>query len=187
MVPAVVRPAAFAHGAAALSALAEPTESLFGEWGRDGIDTTLTRPGLVHAFLEQREAERTLALQESLSNGRYDVPETALTGPEIQRLEPALSDQVSAAYVIDDEGLVNPSRLVASLTQRLRSLGVQINERSMASEIVVDRGRVRAVVVNGDAVECTDVVVAGGTWSAEVIRGLGVPLRLQAGKGTASP
>ena len=102
------RPAAFARGASALSALAEPTEKLFDNWRGDGVDTTLTRPGLVHAFLDEREAERTLALQRSLANGLYRVPDAPLAGTAIQRLEPSLSDRVRAAYVIEDEGLVNP-------------------------------------------------------------------------------
>jgi len=177
------RPAAFARGASALSELAEPTEKLFDEWRSDGVDTTLTRPGLVHAFLDQREAERTLVLQRSLANGRYRVPETALTGPAIQQLEPALSNDVSAAYLIADEALVDPSRLVASLSARLVSRGVTISERSIASRFDVTQGRVRAVQVNGELIPCDDVVIAGGTWSADVLAKLGVPLRMQAGKG----
>ncbi len=177
------RPAAFARGAAALSGLAEQTEKLFDRWQADGVETTLTRPGLVHAFLDQREAERTLALQRSLANGRYQVPGTALIGPEIQELEPALSDQVSSAYLIADEALVDPSRLVASLAARLLSLGVTISERSVATRFDVDEGRVRAVEVSGDLIACGDVVLAGGTWSGDLLTRLDVPLRLQAGKG----
>ena len=50
------RPAAFARGAAALSALAATTQDGFDAWQADGVDTTLTRPGLVHAFLDEGEA-----------------------------------------------------------------------------------------------------------------------------------
>ena len=42
---------------------------LFDDLADDGVDTTLTRPGLVHAFLDQGEAGRTLALQRSLAKG----------------------------------------------------------------------------------------------------------------------
>ncbi len=177
------RPAAFARGASALSALAEPTEKLFDNWRGDGVDTTLTRPGLVHAFLDEREAERTLALQRSLANGLYRVPDAPLAGTAIQRLEPSLSDRVRAAYVIEDEGLVNPSQLISSLVARLSSLGVGISQRSDASEFRVENGRVRAVAVNGDRIDCDNVVIAAGTWSADVLAKLGVRLRLQAGKG----
>jgi glycine/D-amino acid oxidase-like deaminating enzyme len=177
------RPAAFARGAAALSALAEPTDKLFDAWQRDGIDTTLTRPGLVHAFLDQDEAGRTLDLQRSLARGLYQAPDAPLTGPDIQRLEPSLGDRVRAAYVIDDEGLVNPSQLIGSLAARLAELGVVISERSTVSSFRVENGRVRAVEVNGQPLSCGNVVIAGGTWSADVLAKLGVRVRMQSGKG----
>lgn len=177
------RPAAFARGAAALSALAEPTDRLFDAWRRAGIDTTLTRPGLVHAFLDVREADRSLDLQRTLANELYKVPDSALTGGAIQQLEPALTDRVRAAYVIDGEGLVNPTRLVASLAAKLVALDVGIDEHSTASDFIVEARRVRAIVVDGEPIDCENVVIAAGTWSAEVLTGLGIPVRIQAGKG----
>ena len=99
-------------------------------------------------------------------------------------LEPALlGTEVRAAYLIEDEGLVNPSSLLESLLARLRSLSVVVTERSGASGFVVERGRVRAAVVDGRPLDCSRVVVASGTWSADVLALLGVSLRLQAGKG----
>lgn len=177
------RSAAFAHGAAALSALAETTQDRFDAWQADGIDTTLTRPGLVHAFLAEEEAERTLALQRRLANGSYVVPDAPLTGSAIQQLEPSLISSVRAAYVIEDEGLVDPSALVAGLEKRLTALGARFTAHASASDFVVERGRVRAVVVDGQPVDCDNVVIAGGTWSAEVLAHLGVQVRMQAGKG----
>jgi glycine/D-amino acid oxidase-like deaminating enzyme len=177
------RPAAFLRGAAALLALAAPTETLFDKWSADGVATTLTRPGLVHAFLDEREATRMLSLQRALADGLYEVPDEPFTGASIQNLEPALGEQVRAAYLIEGEGLVDPSRLVAALIARLRDLDVRISERSTASDFVVERGRVRAVVVNGEHVSCERVVIAGGTWSADVLDKLDVHVRLQAGKG----
>jgi D-amino-acid dehydrogenase len=166
-----------------LSALAESTDRTFDAWRSDGIDTTLTRPGLVHAFLDENEADKTLTLQRNLADGSYKVPDSVLTGAAIRQLEPALNDEVRVAYVIDGEGLVNPTQLVASLALRLGALGVKISEHSRASNFVVDARRVRAVVVNDEPIDCDTVVVAGGTFSADVLAGLGVPIRMQAGKG----
>jgi glycine/D-amino acid oxidase-like deaminating enzyme len=177
------RPAAFQRGAAALGALAQPTEKLLENWRDDGIDMQLTRPGLVHAFLDEAEAERTLALQRSLASGRYDVPDEPETGSRIQRLEPALSDAVRAAYIVEHEGLVDPSRLLDSVARRLAARGVAIHERSAVSRFLTERGRVRGLIVNGVTVECAAVVIAGGTWSASLLSSLGVHVRMQAGKG----
>jgi glycine/D-amino acid oxidase-like deaminating enzyme len=177
------RPGAFARGAAALSALAETTADRFAAWQEDGVGTTLTRPGLVHAFLDEGEAERTLALQRRLANGSYAVPGGVLTGAAIQELEPSLTPSVRAAYLIEEEGLVDPSGLVAGLESRLCALGSRLSEHAKASDFVVERGRVRAVVVDGEPVDCDNVVIAGGTWSADVLARLGVRVRMQAGKG----
>src|SRR6185295_6832898 len=79
--------AAFARGAAALASLGEQAVAQYEKWQVDGIETTLTRPGLVHAFLDEGAAARTLALQRSVAGGRFAVPEQPLTGSEITSLE----------------------------------------------------------------------------------------------------
>jgi len=177
------RPAAFMRGAAALAALAESTLDVFSAWQGDGVDTSLTRPGLVHAFLDEAEAERTLALQRRLANGSYVAPEGLLTGHAIRDLEPAVAPAVKAAYLIEEEGLVDPTRLVAGLQKKLTALGARFTEHASASAFVVEGGQVHAVVVDGATLDCARVVIAGGTWSAEVLARLGVTVPMQAGKG----
>lgn len=177
------RPAAFARGTNALTALAEDADAAFGKWEIDGIDTTLTHPGLLHAFVDEREAERTLALQRSVAGGRFAVPDAPLSTDEALRVEPALSRRVRAGYLIADEGLVDPRTLLGSLVDRLRDLDVVISERRSVTGFDVERGRVRAVRVDGETLECSDVVIAGGSWSAELLSGLGSRIRMQAGKG----
>jgi glycine/D-amino acid oxidase-like deaminating enzyme len=177
------RPAAFAQGTKALSALAVEAEAAFGKWATDGIDTTLSNPGLLHAFLDEREAERTLALQRSFADGRFDVPDIPLSTDDALRLEPALSPRVRAAYLIAGEGLVEPRLLLASLVDRLRALNVSISERRTVTGFGVERGRVRSVLLDGDTLDCSEVVIAGGSWSAELLAGLGCRVRMQAGKG----
>jgi len=176
--------AAFARGAAALGTLGDQAVTQYEKWQRDGIDTTLSRPGLVHAFLDEGEALRTLALQRSIAAGRFQVPAQPLAGSDVAALEPALrGSRVRAAYLVEDEGLVDPLSLVESLALRLRGLDVAISERRSVSGFVVERGRVRAAVVDGETLDCAHVVVASGTWSAEVLASLGVSVRIQAGKG----
>lgn len=177
------RPAAFARGTAALTALAEDADAAFGKWETDGVNTTLSRPGLLHAFLDEAEAERTLALQRSIAGGRFAVPDSPLSTAEALRLEPALSRRVRAAYLIADEGLVDPRTLLDSLVGRLRALDVAVSERRTVTGFCVEGRRVRAVLVEGEELECSDVVIAGGSWSAELLADLGSRVRMQAGKG----
>ena len=174
---------AFEHGTRALGAFAEHSFELYDVWQKNGVRTSLSRPGLVHAFLDGREAARSLRLQSDTAHGRYDVPGRTLSAAEARRLEPALTAGVAAAYLVPDEGLVDPRALVASLAGQIGALGGTVTDRASATGLVVERGRVRAVVVNGEEVPCGDVVIAGGSWSADLLATVGVPVLLQAGKG----
>ncbi len=176
--------AAFTRGAEALARLGDQAIAHYEKWNRDGIDMTLTRPGLVHAFLDEGEAERTLAMQSSLAQGRFSVPDRPLTGSAVQDLEPSLQgSEVRCAYLVEDEGMVDPLALVTSLGDRLRSLEVDIEERRTVSGFVHSRGHVSSVLVDGEPLDCSRVVIASGTWSTEALRWLGISLLLQAGKG----
>lgn len=63
---------AFRRGYAAVTALNSPTFALFEELAAGGVETTLARPGLVHAFLSSSEAQHHLDVQRSMAH--YDLP-----------------------------------------------------------------------------------------------------------------
>lgn len=106
-----------------------------------------------------------------------------MVGAGIRSLEPALSDQVAAAYIVDGEGLVDPSLLIKSLQARLAGLGVALLERHRVSGLVVESRTVRAVIIGDEELACKRVVIAAGTTSASLLAALGVKVRMQVGKG----
>ncbi len=174
---------AFVRGAAALGTLADRSFEVYDEWEKNGVETSRSSPGLLHAFLDEREALRTLRMAADLAQGRYAVPDAPLGSIEARRLEPALVEGVRAAYLIEDEGLVDPSALVASLRQQVESLGGTIQDRTDVTRLPVEGGRVRAVVAGRDEVPCADVVIAAGAWSGRLLGLLGSRVLLEAGKG----
>jgi glycine/D-amino acid oxidase-like deaminating enzyme len=175
--------AAFLRGAAALGALAERSFEVFDEWDKNGVATSLSSPGLLHAFLDEQEALRSLRILCQVAEGRYAVPDAPLGPSEARRLEPALGEGVRAAYLIEHEGLVDPHALVESLHQQVLALGGTVQERTEVARLRVEGGRVRSVVAGPDDVPCTDVVIAGGAWSGRLLAALGSPVPLEAGKG----
>lgn len=176
-------PRAFARGAHALGELAARSIDLFGKWEAEGIETSMSRPGLLHAFLDEAAARRTLAGQRATSAGRYELPADVLSTAEAQRLEPALSSEVKAAYLVAGEGLVDPRSLMSSLAARVTELGGTVESRRSVTGLEVGGGSVRAAVVDGTRLPVGCVVLAAGAWSAGLLRDLGVRVRLQAGKG----
>jgi glycine/D-amino acid oxidase-like deaminating enzyme len=173
----------FASSYRALAEFAAPAFDLFDEISRAGVDTTLTRPGLVHAFLTPGEAERTLQVQREFASIGYTVPTAPVTGPAVRDLEPSLSSEVAAGYVIEDEGLLNPGAFTAALAKTLIEQGVQVIEHSAVIGFRTDSQGVCSVRLAETELACSAVVVAAGTWSADLLSQLGIALALQAGKG----
>ncbi len=169
----------FRRGYAALVELNRPTLELFDGLSAAGVETTLRTPGLVHAFLSAGEARRHLSLQRAMAGSAYEVPDDVAVGDDVAALDAALGPRVAAAYRVAGEGMVDPGRLV-------RSLAASVPVREGVAVVGVRRssdGRVRALRTSSGELPCSAVVVAAGTWSGPLLRGLGYKLPLQAGKG----
>ena len=175
--------AAFRRGYAAIAELNTPTFALYDALAEAGVDTTLRRPGLVHAFLSEKEARHHLQVQRMMSAGRYDLPASVLTGAEAHRLDPVLAPEVQAAYLVEGEGVVDPRRLVESLAEVVRKTGGRILEHTEVTGFRHSAGRVTAVATSAGDLPCDSVVVAGGMWSRRLLRHLGYRLAMYAGKG----
>ncbi|MGW2521498.1 NAD(P)/FAD-dependent oxidoreductase [Streptomyces sp. NPDC001617] len=176
-------PTAFRRGYAAIAELNRDTFDLFDGLREAGVDTTLTRPGMVHAFLSPAEARHHLALQREMADGRYPMPEEVVTGHEAPLLDPALSPQVRAAYLVEGEGVVDPEAFARGLGEALVAAGVKVHENTEALGFRTTGGRVTALRTAQGEIPCSAAVVAAGMRSAGLLGALGRPLPLQAGKG----
>jgi len=173
---------AFERGYAAVADLARGTFDRFAELADSGVATTLTRPGLVHAFRSTAQAYHQLEIQRAMAHTGYQVPDEVLTGGDVTGLDPALDGGVAAAYLVPGEGVVDPAALVTSLADQPRRTGVTIAERTAVPGFRRRGQEVTAVRTGHGEVECSAVVVAAGVWSGDLLRQLGLRLPLQAGK-----
>jgi glycine/D-amino acid oxidase-like deaminating enzyme len=165
-----------------VTALNAPTFDLFDSLAAVGVETTLQRPGMVHAYLSAAEARHHLEVQRSMADGNYAMPSAVTLGPDAALLDPALSPRIQAAYLVEGEGVVDPVRLVGSLAQAVRNAGGQVRE-NVAVTGFSGGSRVRVVHTSEGDVRCSGVVVAAGMWSQQLLAALGVRLSMQAGKG----
>ncbi|WP_327692081.1 FAD-dependent oxidoreductase [Streptomyces sp. NBC_00461] len=176
-------PAAFRRGYAAVAELNRTTFDLFDGLREAGVDTTLTRPGMVHAFLSPAEARHHLAVQREMADGRYPLPDDVTTGDEARLLDDALSPGVRAAYLVEGEGVVDPEAFARGLGRALAAAGVKVHENAEALGFRTTGGQVTAVRTDLGEIPCDAVVIAAGMRSSRLLGALGHPLPLQAGKG----
>jgi D-amino-acid dehydrogenase len=177
-------PRDFIHGLRAVAELNRKTLSAFDELERDGVEFELHRSGILFAFLDERYMRQVLAEFDHYREFGYRMP-TPLGGADLRRLEPSLSDSVSAGFLVEEEFHVRPETLVAGYADRLRKMGVEIRT---GVEVTGANGaragdRVRGVETAAGMVEGDEVLVAAGAWSGHVLEPFGVSLPVQAGKG----
>ncbi|GAA4006041.1 NAD(P)/FAD-dependent oxidoreductase [Streptomyces plumbiresistens] len=176
-------PAAFRRGYTAVAELNRTTFDLFDGLREAGVETTLTRPGMVHAFLSPAEARHHLAVQREMADGRYPLPDDVVTGDGARLLDDALSSKVRAAYLVEGEGVVDPEAFARGLGEALVASGVKVHENVEATGFRTSGERVVALRTEQGEIPCSGVVVTAGMRSSDLLSALGQPLPLQAGKG----
>ncbi len=98
-------------------------------------------------------------------------------------LDPGVTMNVAGAVYFPEDCHLSPSRFMASMRRRILAAGGVIESGVVIDGIETRGGKVVAVRGNGRRFEGEKFVIAGGSWSAGLLKTVGVNLPLQAGKG----
>jgi D-amino-acid dehydrogenase len=123
---------------------------------------------------EARAAEKAVAL--GLQAEVLDAAETA-------RLEPGVAMSITGSVHYPQDCHLEPTLYVEALLKRLRAAGSELVEGAEMLGWRKHGARLAAVTTTQGEVTGDTFVLAGGAWSAGLVRGLGLRLSLQAGKG----
>ena len=98
---------------------------------------------------------------------------------EMRRLEPELDPgHVAAAAISDNEGHVDPPRVVEACLKHARAGGATVHLETRATRLLTgdagDRRRVRAVLTDSGEIECDVVVLAAGVGTTDLAKSVGV-------------
>jgi glycine/D-amino acid oxidase-like deaminating enzyme len=97
----------------------------------------------------------------------------AVTREEAAAIEPPIAEPPSFALFADQEGAAEPAQTAHMLFADAEAHGAQI-VAAEAKSLTLRDGRIAAVETTQGAVECDAVVVAAGTGSQQLLRGIGV-------------
>ena len=105
-------------------------------------------------------------------------------GPaEIAALEPGVRMEVLGGVYYPGDAHLTPARLMDTLTRRVREMGVTFRWNTTVRGFGSRNGYVYAALTSSGDLEADAFVLAGGSWSAGMVKDLGIRLPLQAGKG----
>lgn len=114
---------------------------------------------------------------------RVGVEAQVLTMNEAQDLEPGIRMQANGAVYYPNDAHINPELLVRRLSEWLTDNGVNIIQLDGVIGLDVKNGKIHQIRTSELAYAFDEVILAAGSWSAQVGRQLQLKLPLQAGKG----
>jgi D-amino-acid dehydrogenase len=163
--------------------LGKDTHRFFEELREEGVEFEMHQKGILFTTLSQEILREEIEIYRELERAGYDGEYEVLSGEEVRRFEPALSEKVVGGLFVKNERHVRPESFTQGLAADLRSRGVRILE---GAEVYGfrhgEKGSWRALTSEGD-LDADRVLLAAGVWSRELLAELGVKIPLEAGKG----
>jgi len=156
------------------------SRALFAELSQEG-DFGLSQKGLLMLCKTQHglDEEAAVAAMAHSLGARAEVLDAAATA----KMDPAITMNVAGSVWFPDDCHLNPNAFSALMRQRVIAAGGTIHYNTTLEKIEQHQGKVTAIHANGQRHEVDQLLIAGGSWSAEILRDLGMSLPLQAGKG----
>jgi D-amino-acid dehydrogenase len=155
-------------------------EIFANEWGNEfglaqnGLVMLCKTAQTLHDEMHMAESARALGLSAEV-----------LTPGELARLDPNVDMDVAGAVYFPQDCHLNPSVFVAALTREIQRAGGKFvwNANVEFWRRSADSKTIEAVETSGGEFSADEYVIAGGSWSPEIARPLGLSLPMQAGKG----
>jgi glycine oxidase len=147
-------------------------EALAGELlAETGIDPEYLHSGLLLLDIDEQERQRAVKWAECFG---YQMEFLDREG--ISSLQANLGEFSDHALWMPTVAQLRNPRLVQALRQSIEQLGVVIHEHSPVEDLLVEGGAVTGVRLSDSSVPASQVVVAGGAWSGEILKRQGVEL-----------
>ncbi|GAB3995003.1 FAD-dependent oxidoreductase [Spirosoma daeguense] len=127
-------------------------------------------------------AEHEMAEEADVAN-RAGIEARIFNGQEVQEREPNTRVDVRGGIWFPGDAHVNPGELVHSLVAYLRKQGVQILEKQTVTGFEKSASRITSIRTEQGSFPVDVAVIAGGAWSPDIARSLGINLSMQGGKG----
>lgn len=143
-----------------------------------GIDPEYLHSGLLLLDIdgtERQQAEQWAA--------RFSYQTEYLERDGIQSLQRNLGEVSDHALWMPAVAQMRNPRLVQAIRRSIEQLGVTIHEHAAVEDIRVEEGGVKAVQVAASTVPASQVVVAGGAWSGEILKRQGIDLAVEPVRG----
>ncbi|MCJ7465554.1 MAG: FAD-dependent oxidoreductase [Maribacter sp.] len=159
------------------------SRGLFEEMKASGDmgDFQLERKGLLMLYKTDASFEHEIEVARKASFLGLEVKE--LNKADLEKIEPNVKIDAKGAIHYECDGHTTPTELMPKLVHYLRKVGVDIRTDEEVTELSVANAKITRITTTKGDFTADEVVLAAGSWSADISKKLHINLPLQAGKG----
>lgn len=157
------------------------SRALFEELAAQGHEFGLVTKGLVMLCREQHTLDEEAKTAEQARS--LGVPAEVLDAKQLAALEPGVTMNAAGGVYFPKDCHLSPARFMHSLERSLSRGGTVFHWETEVTGFVRKGCRIAAVQTSRGEMPADEVIVASGSWSQELTRGLDLRLPMQAGKG----
>jgi glycine oxidase len=139
-----------------------------------GVDVEHMTAGTLYPLHTPREIEAARLRRTWPLAAEFGIE--VVEGSDLRALEPTLCKDVSAALLVRGDHWVNNQRLVTAYAAAAAARGVTVRTGAEVSRILIEGGRARGVLVDGEAIHADAVLLAAGAWSGALAASIGLRL-----------
>ncbi len=147
----------------------------------NGNDFGLVQKGLLNLCKTEHKLKEEAEVAEMAR--RLGVSAEVLSPEEAARLYAPVPMEIAGAVYFPQDCHLIPMRFVAGMARTLEAEGAQFLWSTEAQGWKTGRDRIEALQTSRGDLSADEYVLAGGSWSPQLTRALGLRLPLQAGKG----
>jgi D-amino-acid dehydrogenase len=132
-----------------------------------------------------KTAEKLAAYEKGLAAlaNSVGVEAKILTSAQVAQLEPGARMDIAGAVYFPIDAHISPRKFIPALIALLKQQGVSFHWNTNVYGWRSEGGRITGVSTSAGELAADEYVLATGSWAQETIRGLGLRLPMQAGKG----
>ncbi len=162
--------------------LSNASSSLFEEMSKvKGMNFDFTKKGLLILFCTEKGREAQL--EESELAHKIGIATLFMEKDDVQTLVPETEIRAAGALYFPHDRHITPAKFVADIARLLEANGVTMLKNTEVRGLVASGNKISAVKTDKEEIPADEVVLAGGSWSPQIVRKLGIKLPVQAGKG----
>lgn len=165
----------------ALRDLSLLSKGLYQDLAKQSAEIAYEEKGLLMLFQSEKVAEEENHGGEIAKSLGLEVD--FLSKEEVQQLESGIKVNAIGGVHFKSDAHLYPHKLMNFLLSSCRKNGVNFKEETEVNSINVQNGKINSVSTSSEEISGDDFVIAGGSWSPELTKKLGIKLSLLAGKG----